>query len=61
MKIEINQDIEFVKQMRKALKDNNNHCPCNLIKSQDTQCMCKEFKEMSEGTCRCGLYTKYND
>ncbi len=24
----------------------------------DTKCMCKEFREMDEGMCHCGLYIK---
>ena len=58
-KIEINPDDEFVKEMRKAIKANNGHCPCKLERTKDTRCICKEFQEMEEGTCHCGLYTKY--
>lgn len=25
---------------------------------KDTVCMCKEFREMEEGTCHCQLYVK---
>lgn len=58
MKIQINADEEFVKEMRKAIKGNNGYCPCALVKNKDTKCMCKEFRDMTEGTCHCGLYTK---
>lgn len=58
MKITINPDTEFVAEMRKALKNNDGFCPCALTKSEDTKCMCKEFREMESGTCHCGLYTK---
>mgnify|MGYP004514432521 FL=1 len=58
MKITINPDKEFVRDMRKALKDNNGFCPCALEKTEDTKCMCREFREMVNGTCHCGLYTK---
>ena len=34
------------------------YCPCSIIRNDDTVCMCKEFKEMKEGTCHCGLYIK---
>ena len=34
------------------------YCPCSVIKNDDTICMCKEFREMKEGTCHCGLYVK---
>lgn len=58
MKIKISEDKEFVAEMRQALKDNEGYCPCALEKTPDTKCMCKEFREMTEGTCHCGLYTK---
>ena len=58
MKIRLNPDKEFVREMRMKLKKNNGHCPCSLIRNNDTKCMCKEFREMEEGTCHCGLYIK---
>ncbi len=58
IKITLNPDKDFVKEMRKALKDNNNFCPCAIHRNADTKCMCKEFREMEEGMCRCGLYIK---
>lgn len=58
MKIVQNPDKEFVAQMHRALKDNNGYCPCALVRCADTKCMCREFREMDEGTCHCGLYTK---
>ena len=61
MRIEINPDKKFVLEMRQAIKDNNGYCPCKLGHTTDTKCMCKEFREMEEGTCHCGLYTKYRD
>lgn len=60
MKITINPDTELVAKMRQALKNNDGFCPCALTKSEDTKCMCKEFREMESGTCHCGLYTKVN-
>ena len=58
MRIDVNPDKEFAREMRKAIKDNNGHCPCQLERSKDTLCMCKAFRDMEEGTCHCGLYTK---
>ena len=60
-RIEINSDKEFVASMRKAIKDNDGYCPCRIRKTEDTKCMCKEFRYMDEGTCHCGLYIKYKD
>jgi hypothetical protein len=59
VKITVNKDKAIVQKVRKALKDNAGYCPCKLIKSQDTKCMCKEFLEQKEnGLCECGLYYK---
>lgn len=58
MKIKLNPDEEFVREMKRQLKDNSGYCPCALIKNQDTKCMCKDFREMEEGMCNCGLYIK---
>ena len=66
MQININPDKDFVAHMRKALKDNNGFCPCAIVRSEDTKCMCKEFKEQIadpdfEGFCHCMLYYKSKD
>ena len=58
MKIKVNPDEEFVAEFRRTLKDNDGYCPCRTEKTADTKCMCKEFREMEEGTCHCGLYIK---
>ena len=58
MKIKVNPDEEFVTEFRQTLKDNDGYCPCRTEKTTDTKCMCKEFREMEEGTCHCGLYIK---
>ena len=60
IKVITNPDKDFVKEIRKKLKENNGHCPCSLIKNEDTKCVCKEFKEQIakgiSGECHCGLY-----
>ena len=61
MKIKVNPDKELVATIRKKLLENDNYCPCRLIKTEDTKCMCKEFLEQSEGECHCGLYIKDDD
>lgn len=58
MKIKVVDDPAFVEQMRQALKDNQGYCPCRLEKTDDTKCMCKEFREQKSGVCHCGLYIK---
>lgn len=44
--------------IRDGLKAKNGYCPCMLEENEDTKCMCKQFREMEEGTCHCGLYIK---
>jgi len=58
MPISLNPDEEYVKEVKCRLKDNNGYCPCSLLKTPETKCMCKEFREMDEGMCHCGLYIK---
>lgn len=59
MKIITNPDKEYVDEIRNRLKANAGHCPCNLVKNEDTKCICKEFREQNTpGWCHCGLYKK---
>lgn len=56
--IKVTQDKELENTIRKALKDNDGYCPCRVQKTEDTKCMCKEFREQISGECHCGLYYK---
>lgn len=60
MHIYKNPDTEYVREVKKKIKDNGGYCPCQLVKSPDTKCMCKAFTEMCDrgesGMCMCGLY-----
>lgn len=59
MIIKKNPDEDFAKEIKKQIKDNGGYCPCSIIKSKDTKCMCKNFKEQeTPGYCHCGLYYK---
>ncbi len=65
MKIEFNEDKEIVKLIQEGLKKTGGYCPCRREKSNDTKCMCKEFREQIkdpdfEGYCHCLLYYKSN-
>lgn len=42
----------------KMVEENGGYCPCAVQKTEDTKCICKEFREQTEGTCRCGRYKK---
>ena len=60
MRIKVNPDKEYVKEIRDKLKANNGYCPCRISRTKDTKCMCKEFRDMVDegksGVCHCGLY-----
>ncbi len=63
MKIKLNSDMEIVKTVKEGLKKTGGYCPCRREKTDDTKCMCKEFKEQIadsdfEGFCHCMLYYK---
>ena len=58
MKIKLNDDSLHVEKIRKALEQNNGFCPCAIERSDDTKCMCREFREQKSGMCHCGLYVK---
>lgn len=57
--IKLNDDKEIVKEIKRKLKENDGYCPCSLFKTDDTKCMCKEFRAQDIGECHCGLYVKY--
>lgn len=50
--IEINPDFG------ELVETNDGYCPCAIEKTEDTRCMCKEFREQTEGECHCGRYKK---
>lgn len=56
--VKLNDDQELVKEIRKKLKENDGYCPCRIEKTEDTKCMCKEFREQKVGECHCGLFVK---
>ena len=58
MKAHTTEDILMREKIREALKENDNYCPCRIEKTDDTKCMCKEFREQESGECHCGLYVK---
>ena len=63
MKIKLNPDEKIVETVKKSLEAKGGYCPCVMGKSEDTKCMCKEFREQIkdpdfEGFCHCMLYYK---
>ena len=66
MKIRLNENSDIVRTVKEGLKRTGGYCPCRLERSEDTKCMCKEFKEQIadpdfEGYCHCMLYYKSKD
>lgn len=61
LKIKKNPNKEIYESVTKAVQDNDNYCPCMMVKNPDTICPCKEFREQeTEGECHCGRYIKVN-
>lgn len=63
MKITLNPDAELVRTVKEGLRQKGGYCPCRLERSEDTRCMCREFREQIadpefEGFCHCMLYYK---
>ena len=60
IKVRLNQDKNFVEEFKKTLSDNDGYCPCRIEKTDDTKCMCAEFRKMIVngvvGECHCRLY-----
>lgn len=60
MIIKLNPDKNTVDDILKSLKDNGGYCPCSIVKSADTKCRCKDFREQIDrgesGICHCGLW-----
>ena len=63
MKISYNPDREIVDTVKAGLERTGGYCPCRVERTDDTKCMCKEFREQLkdpefEGFCHCLLYYK---
>jgi ferredoxin-thioredoxin reductase catalytic subunit len=65
MRIKMTDDVSFRESIQKALKENDGYCPCRVRKTDDTKCMCKEFRDQfargEKGECHCGLYVIYDE
>ena len=63
MKISFNTNEKIVSAIREGLAKKGGHCPCRMVQTEDTMCMCKEFRDQIadpdfEGYCHCRLYYK---
>lgn len=51
--------VEVIPEFREVVALNDGYCPCMIEKSEDTKCMCKEFREQeTPGPCHCGRFEK---
>lgn len=58
MTIKVTENKDLANKIRAMLRANNGYCPCKPLKTEDTKCICKEFREQGLGECYCGLYKK---
>ena len=63
MKIRLNENKEIADMVKEGLKARGGYCPCRREMTEETKCMCKEFREQIadpefEGYCHCMLYYK---
>ena len=65
-KIVLNENAEIVKTVKEGLKAKGGYCPCRMERTEDTKCICREFREQIadpnfEGYCHCLLYYKFKN
>lgn len=66
MSVSFNPDEKMVAKVKEGLERTGGYCPCRLEQTEDTKCICKEFREQIkdpnfEGFCHCLLYYKSKD
>ncbi len=66
MSVRLNSDEEMVRVVREGLRHTGGYCPCRRERTEDTKCMCREFRDQIadpefEGFCHCMLYYKSRD
>ena len=66
MGVRLNENEGIVKTIREGLKMKGGYCPCRMERTEDTKCICREFREQMadpdfEGYCHCLLYYKFKD
>lgn len=58
-----NPDNKKYKEVTIKVIQNDGFCPCLVQKTEETKCMCKEFRDQIDngisGFCRCGRF--YNE
>ena len=60
--IKSNPNADSFKTISDAIRQNNNYCCCEIEKTADTMCICKNFREQEEsGFCHCGRFYKVKE
>lgn len=45
--------------IRELVAQNGGYCPCAVLKTPETRCICEEFrKQETPGICHCGRFEK---
>lgn len=53
--------IEIDRSIKDLVDQNEGYCPCAVLKTPETKCICKEFRDAKEECiCHCGRYKKIN-
>ena len=51
--------VEICPEIKDFVRANDGYCPCAVWLTEDTKCMCKEFRDQKEpGKCHCGRFEK---
>ena len=63
MAVRLNEDKEMVASIREGLNRTGGYCPCRLQRTEETKCICAEFRAQIAdpdftGYCHCMLYYK---
>ena len=63
MAVRLNENQEVVNAVKEGLKRTGGYCPCRVQKTEETRCICREFRDQIndpdfEGYCHCMLYYK---
>lgn len=66
MNVTLNPDAQVVRTVQEGLARTGGYCPCRLARTEETKCMCQEFRDQIadpsfEGYCHCMLYYKSLD
>ena len=66
MAVTLNPDAEMDRTIREGLKRTGGYCACRIQSSEETRCICQEFRRQMadpefEGYCHCMLYYKSKD